>query len=419
MVCNNYFLSIGNKPARDLQSASTVVLGANSNTNLNNNNGPNNSLANFTDDNKNASSASKVDVGHVVSTASTDSVFVRNEALDTGAHENVAETPAAHSVQFGESANQEPTITESNETTEPEQKGEAGDEVSSKQPEVAAVEDNVARPPSSASRKEIDECNSVSQLPKVIVKKSINAAVNRLSLQKDSSTEGDNVETNGIEDGNSADMNEEQGTQSEAVPHEDQVNEPSQEETHEQINEEERGEDVQESQPEASHEGQATEVKEVKDTNSGEDVTAEPQEAESPATNTQSEGGEITEEAHINSSTTDTAASEDSSNHQESPATNGDTEVVENGRKDEVVAEQVAPASGDRAIENNTDDQAGNVDTMEPMQAEEKNEGEEADGGSGETPEEVTASGDSEELAIQSDVQKTQNEQQQEDDPSQ
>ena len=110
------------------------MIGEPSNTNLNNNNGPNNSAANVPDDDKIANS-SKVEIGHMVSMVSSDSVFVRNEAADTHTQESIAETLAAHGIPVSESANQEPS-----ETAEPEQKEETGDEVTSQQPDVAAVD---------------------------------------------------------------------------------------------------------------------------------------------------------------------------------------------------------------------------------------------------------------------------------------
>ena len=378
---------------RDLHSASTIVIGEQSNTNLNNNNGPNNSPANVPDDDKIANS-SKVEIGHMVSMVSSDSVFDSNEAADThtqvseSANQELHETaepeqtgneeqPDVAAVE-GESVNQEPHETE--------QKEVAGDEVMSEQPDV---EENAARPPSSVSRKEIDECNSVSQLPKVIVKKSINAAVNRLSLHKD-----DEVETSGA--------NEEQ---SEITPQEDQVNEPLQHEA--------EGEYVKGSQPEAPHEGQVTEA-EVNNTNDGvvatesqKDVTTESQEVETPAT----------QEVHVSSSTTNTAANEDSISSQEPPVVeaNGGAVVEENRPEDEAVTEQEASASGGNVPENNKDDQAGCVGTAEPTEADKKNDIEEGDDNSSKTPEEIVPSGSSDESATPSDVQETQNEQQQED----
>ena len=367
----------------------------------------------------------------MVSMVSSDSVFVKNEAADTHAQ---AETPAAHSIPVSESANQEPNETvepeqkeagdevtseqpggdavegesanqEPHEMAEPEQKEGAGDEVVSEQTDGATVEENAARPPSSVSRKEIDECNSMSQLPKVIVKKSINAAVNRLSLHKD-----DEVETSGA--------NEEQ---SETGPQEDQFNEP--------LLQEAEGEYMKGSQPAVPHEGQTIDAEEVNDTNGGvvttelqKYVTTESQEvetAEAPATTTtQSEEGCTTQKVHVSSSATNTAANEDSISGQEPPVVEGNGAMVEENRpEDEGVIEQEASASDGNVAENNKDDQAGDVRTAEPTEADEKNDGEEADGtgGSSKTPEEIVPSGSSDESATPSDVQETQNEQQQED----
>lgn len=379
------------------------MIGEQSNTNLNNSNDHNNTQANVSDDDKITKSSSKVVVGHMVSTASSDSVFVRNEAMDTRTQESIVETPAAHSMQLEESANQE-TV----ETTQIEGEGE---KASSEQPDGAAGEENVARPSSSMSRMEIDECNSVSQLPKVIVKKSINAAINRLSLHKDPSSDGDNAETNIVNE-----------KQSEAVPQENQV---------QQIVE---GENVKENQPEAAHnEGIDTQEEEVKETNDG-DLTTESQNvqegittksegvetAKAPATaTTQSEKGGTSEEViHESSSTTNTAANEDSSNDQEPPAAveaSSDAGVEEKAPEDEPATEQEAPASDGNVVENNTNDQAGDVGVTGPTQVE-KNDSEEVNGGSSKTPEEIAplSSGDESATPIE-----TQNKQQQEDDPPQ
>ena len=335
----------------------------------------------------------------MVSMTSSDSVFDSNEGVNTHAQESNVETPAADSVQLGESANQVP-----HEAAEPEQKQEAGDEVMSELPDVAVVEESAARPPSSLSRREIDECNSVSQLPKVIVKKSINAAVKRLSLHKD-----DEVETSSSGGGGA---NEEQ---SEAVAdQEGQVNEPLQREA--------EGERVKESQQEVPHESRAIEAEAVKDTdeqavsseskNVQEDATIEVQEIETvepPANNTTTaqsgeEGDTTQEEEHVSSSsTTNTAvaATEDYISGQdptvvEATDSISGAAVDENRPEDETVTEQEATAASDGNIpENNKDDQVGAVGTTEPTQAVERNDSEEADDGNSKTTEEVDSGNES------------------------
>ena len=392
---------IGQKPVRNLHSASTVVIGEQSNININNNNGRSNSTPNISDDDKIANS-SRVEIGHMVSMAAseTDSVFIRNpnEAVDTHTQESIIEIPAsAHDVQLlGEGANQQP-----HETAEPQQK-EAGNEVTSvEQPPAdgaTAQEENAARPPSSVSRKEIDECNSLSQLPKVIVRKSINRAIKRLSLHKD-----DEAETSG-------------GTKEEqpeaAVPQEDKVNQPSQQE-------EAEGECTKKSQPEVPSEGQPMVAEEVKDTNHGaesqkvqEDVIMEPQVETAEATTSRSEEGGTTKEVHVSGSTTNTAAAnEDSTSGQESPvvgATSGGAAMEESRPEGEAVTDQKAAASDDNVLENNEDDQAGGVGTAEPTHAEEKSDSGKGDDGSSETPKEVVPPGSSDESATPPDVQETQ-----------
>ena len=384
---------------RNLHSASTVVIGEQSNTNINNNNGRSNSTPNVSDDDKIANS-SRIEIGHMVSTAAseTDSVFIRNpnEAVDTHTQESIIETPAAsaHDVQLlGEGANQQP-----HETAEPQQK-EAGDEVTSVgQPPAdgaTAQEENAARPPSSLSRKEIDECNSLSQLPKVIVRKSINRAIKRLSLHKD-----DEAETV------SGGAKEEQPEA--AVPQEDKVNQLSQQE-------EAEGECTKKSQPEVPSEGQPMVAEEVKDTNHGaesqkvqEDVITEPQVETAEATTSRSEEG-TTEEVHVSGSTTNTDG--DSTSRQESPvvgATSGGAAMKENRPEGETVTDQKAAASDDNVPENNKDDQAGGVGTAEPIQAEEKGDSGKGDDGSSETPKEIVPPGSSDESAMPPDVQETQ-----------
>ena len=409
------FLPVGQKPVRNLHSASTIVIGEQSNMNLNNNNGPSNSTPNVSDDDKIANS-SRVEIGHMVSmvASETDSVFIRNpnETVDTHTQESIIETPAsAHDVQLlGEGANQQP-----HETAEPQQE-EVGDEATPEQPAADGAtvqEENAARPPSSMSRKEIDECNSLSQLPKVIVRKSINGAIKRLSLHKD-----DEAETSG---------NAKEEQPEVAVPQDGQVNQPSQQE-------EAEGECMKETQPEVPNEDQPTVAEKVKDANDGavitesqkvkEDATTKPQEietAEAPAaTTSQSEEGGTTEEVHVSSTTTNTAAAnEDSTSSQEPPvvgATNNSGAAVEENRPEgDAVTDQEAAASNSNVPENNKDDPAGGAGTAEPTQAEEKGDSGKGDDGSSETPKEILPSGSSDESATPPDVQETQNEQQQED----
>ena len=336
----------------------------------------------------------------MVSMTSSDSVFDSNEGANTHAQESNVETPAADSVQLGESANQVP-----HEAAELEQKQEAGDEVTSELPDVAVVEESTARPPSSLSRREIDECNSVSQLPKVIVKKSINAAVKRLSLHKD-----DEVETSSSGGGGA---NEEQ---LEAVAaQEDQVIEPLQHEAEGECTKETQQEEV-------PHESRAMEAEAIKDTdeqavsseskNVQEDATIEVQEieiVEPPANNTTTarsgeEEGTIQEEEHVSSSsTTDTAAAankdyisgQDPTVVEATDSISG-AAVDENRPEDETVTEQEATAASDGNVpENNKDDQVGAVGTTEPTQAEERNDSEEADDGNSKTTEEVDSGNES------------------------
>ena len=398
---------------RNLHSASTIVIGEQSNTNINNNNGRSNSTPNISDDDKIANS-SRVEIGHMVSmvASETDSVFIRNpnEAMDTHTQESIIETPAsAHDVQLlGEGANQQP-----HETAEPQQK-EAGDEVTSvEQPPADGAtvqEENAARPPSSVSRKEIDECNSLSQLPKVIVRKSINRAIKRLSLHKD-----DEAETV------SGGAKEEQPEA--AVPQEDKVNQPSQQE-------EAEGECMKKSQPEVPSEGQPMVAEEVKDTNHGaesqkvqEDVVTEPQVETAEATTSRLEEGGTTEEVHISGSTTNIAAANGDSTSGQEPqvvgATSSGAAMEESRPEGEAVTDQEAAASDDNVPENNKDDQAGGVGKAEPTQAEEKGDSGKGDDESSETPKEVVPPGSSDESAMPPDVQGTQNEQQQENDTSQ
>ena len=339
----------------------------------------------------------------------TDSVFIRNpnEAMDTHTQESIIETPASvHDVQLlGEGANQQP-----HETAEPQQK-EAGDEVTSVEQSPAdgatAQEENAARPPSSVSRKEIDECNSLSQLPKVIVRKSINRAIKRLSLHKD-----DEAETV------SGGAKEEQPEA--AVPQEDKVNQPSQQE-------EAEGECMKKNQPEVPSEGQPMAAEEVKDTNHGaesqkvqEDVVTEPQVETAEATTSRSEEGGTTEEVHVRGSTTNTAAANGDSTSGQEPqvvgtTTSGGAAMEESRPEGEAVTDQEATASDDNVPENK-DDQAGGVGTAEPTQAEEKGDSGKGDDGSNETPKEVVPPGTSDESATPPDIQETQ---QQENDTSQ
>lgn len=203
----------GTKPARDLQSASTVVIGAGlSNTNLNNNN--NNDTTNSTTEGNNRSS-SKIDFSHQMlpSTMSTDSVFVGGEtAQETKTEDGTIETQGSDSIlKPPDTANQdqEKTEVEQEPTTEQQQqeedvegdiseqkeREEISDESSAQEPDKGdggygdTSKGDATRPQLSASRNSIGECNSVTQLPKVIVRKSITAAVNRLSLHKDSEDE--------------------------------------------------------------------------------------------------------------------------------------------------------------------------------------------------------------------------------------
>ena len=204
----------GTKPARDLQSASTVVIGAGlSNTNLNNNNN-NNDTTNSTTEGNNRSS-SKIDFGHQMlpSTMSTDSVFVGGEiAQETKTEDGTIKSQGSESIlKPPDTANQdqEKTEVEQEQTTEQQQQEEDVEGKISEQKEREEIGDeslaqeldkgdggdtskgDATRPQSSASRNSIDECNSVTQLPKVIVRKSITAAVNRLSLHKDSEDEAE------------------------------------------------------------------------------------------------------------------------------------------------------------------------------------------------------------------------------------
>ena len=328
---------------------------------------PSNPLANVSENNQNANSSSKVEIGHVVSTSSSDSVFVLNEqaAPDTDTKENVIETPQAQNAPLDEKSvvNEEPVKSEPNEAPEPERKEvEASDEVPSEQSGVAAVEpeEKEARPPSNTSRNDIDECNSVSQLPKAIVRKSINAAVNRLSLPKEPSGEDDDVEANKV-----------QGTQPEAVLQENQMSESPQQES-EQMGDNEKGENKKENQ---SDEGQVTDAQEPKDTNDGEDVTNESQkgqaeETEPPvAASTQCGEGNTTEEVPESSSKTNAAVNEGSSNDQESPTTNEESndqepcDVNEDGQQPPVANEdssdnQQPPAAVDASGEVEVDKDA-------------------------------------------------------------
>ena len=143
-------------------------------------------------------------MGQVVRTSiSSDSVFIRDpqtpqtqestvesQVSDTQTQESTVESPAEE-----ETPNKLQECTVENNVTDDEKY--TRDEVS--QEKITAVgdgEDKVEenggiRPPSSSSRNEVDECNSVTQLPKVIVRKSINAAVNRLSYQKDAEDDND------------------------------------------------------------------------------------------------------------------------------------------------------------------------------------------------------------------------------------
>ena len=201
----------GTKPARDLQSASTVVIGAGlSNTNLNNNN--NNDTTNSTTEGNNRSS-SKIDFSHQMlpSTLSTDSVFVGGETAQETKTENgtIKSQGSDLILKPPDTANQdqEKTEVEQEPTTEQQQQEEDVEGKISEQKEREEISDessaqeldkgdggdtskgDATRPQSSASRNSISECNSVTQLPKVIVRKSITAAVNRLSLHKDSEDE--------------------------------------------------------------------------------------------------------------------------------------------------------------------------------------------------------------------------------------
>lgn len=202
---------VDTKPVRDLQSASTVVIGSReSNANLNNNNGPVDSK----DDN--LKSSSKIEIGKVLySTMSTDNVFTRDEASETQTQESIIDSQVDDSEQVeNTTANQEQSTpheaTEneaSQEEAAPEEatqnvtshwkytetaittKQQHPDEGDGPSPKVAPAEEELVRPQSSNSKGEIDQCNSVNQLPKVIVDKSINAAVYRLSLRDSSSEE--------------------------------------------------------------------------------------------------------------------------------------------------------------------------------------------------------------------------------------
>ena len=178
---------------RDLQSASTVVLDSKeSNANLNNNSDP--TVDEFTDDNDIImKSSSKIEIGQVVqSTVSNDSVYARTEASDTQTQELVDNEQDDKTVACQDPTKPEGATEEvvSQEHTVPEiaLEQQHQDGYGTPPPEE---EDDTVLPSSSDGRKENgDECISVSQLPKVIVKNSITAAINRLSL-KDSRSEDD------------------------------------------------------------------------------------------------------------------------------------------------------------------------------------------------------------------------------------
>ena len=197
--------------------------------------------------------SSKVEIGQVIRTSvSSDSVFLRTEevpnvqtqesTLTEGTvqtQESTVESPVADaptqenspltdfparesnsnsqttdivariSASVNETQNQESTIesqeaksNEEPETTVNQEKNSPGEQVAEHQEQVeekvsdeSTTVDTVApaedRLPSSRSGNEIEECNSVSKLPKVIVRKSINAALKRVSLQKGTEIEED------------------------------------------------------------------------------------------------------------------------------------------------------------------------------------------------------------------------------------
>ena len=183
--------------------------------------GPSNTNLNNSNDDANANSSSKVDIGHQVvpsTAASTDSVFEADQPKNAQV-ENSATGSQDGDSQPTENANQDQEQTDigqgevqQHEIMEQQQK--LGDEVaeqtnggeidggnSQQQQEGeggvgeetgSTNEGDVARPQSSASRNTLDEYNSLTKLPEVIVRKSITAAVNRLSLNKDSD---DDMET--------------------------------------------------------------------------------------------------------------------------------------------------------------------------------------------------------------------------------
>ena len=197
--------------------------------------------------------SSKVEIGQVIRTSvSSDSVFLRTEdvpnvqtqesTLTEGTvqtQESTVESPVADapiqenspltdfparesnsnsqttdivariSASVNETQNQESTIesqeaksSKEPETTVSQENNSPGEQVAEHQEQVeekvsdeSTTVDTVAptedRPPSSRSGNEIEECNSVSKLPKVIVRKSINAALKRVSLQKGTEIEED------------------------------------------------------------------------------------------------------------------------------------------------------------------------------------------------------------------------------------
>ena len=184
--------------------------------------GPSNTNLNNSNDDANANSSSKVDIGHQVvpsTAASTDSVFEADQPKDAQVENGITGSQDGDSKPT-ENANQNQEQqtdighgeVEQHEIMEQQQK--SGDEVAeqtnggeidggnSKQqqegeggvgeetpPKVSTNEGDLARPQSSASRNTLDEYNSLTKLPEVIVRKSITAAVNRLSLNKDSDDE--------------------------------------------------------------------------------------------------------------------------------------------------------------------------------------------------------------------------------------
>ena len=314
---------VGIKPARDLQSASTVVAGlSNTNLNNNNNNDPTNSNVNISADEDNKiNSSSRVEIGQVVSMVSTDSVFITNTSSVTHGQGSIIESPVA---QPGESTSQ--VQIEAGEQTEQDQsEGKARDGIL---PEEASNEESVEWPTSNVNRNEVEECDSLSKLPKVIVEKSIDAAVKRLSLRKQGEVEGAVDE----------DIAEANGENRETQPCEGQASESHEQESHGQ---------------------QQSTTPQVVEREAAEDVCVH-----TPTASVDDVAGQGSkDEAEEGDDTTENVAD---SKRDDSPAKESKDEAEEDDNTITGVAdtEQAAPITDSNAMETTTENQpaAGNVD---------------------------------------------------------